>query len=39
MEQLIRRSAALHLDHIAGSGDPFERGSARPLDFWALDCP
>jgi len=33
MEQLIRRSAALHLDHIAGSGDPFERGSARPLDF------
>ena len=33
MEQLIRRSAALHLDHIAGSGDPFEYGSARPLDF------
>ena len=33
MEQLIRRSAALHLDHIASSGDPFERGSARPLDF------
>ena len=33
MEQLIRRSAALHLDHIAGSGDPFERGSSRPLDF------
>ena len=33
MEQLIRRSAALHLDHIAGSGDPFEHGSARPLDF------
>ncbi|MGA9451347.1 MAG: 3-dehydroquinate synthase, partial [Verrucomicrobiia bacterium] len=27
----------LHLDHIATSGDPFERGSARPLDFghWA----
>jgi 3-dehydroquinate synthase len=33
MEQVIRKSAALHLDHIAGSGDPFERGSARPLDF------
>jgi 3-dehydroquinate synthase len=23
----------LHLDHIATSGDPFELGSARPLDF------
>jgi 3-dehydroquinate synthase len=33
MEQVIRKSAALHLDHIAGSGDPFEKGSARPLDF------
>jgi 3-dehydroquinate synthase len=35
--ELIRRSAQLHLDHIAGSGDPFEMGSARPLDFghWA----
>ncbi len=35
--RLIRRCAELHLDHIAGSGDPFERGSARPLDFghWA----
>lgn len=34
---LIRRSAQLHLDHIAGCGDPFEFGSARPLDFghWA----
>jgi 3-dehydroquinate synthase len=34
---LIRRCAALHLDHIATSGDPFEMGSARPLDFghWA----
>src|SRR6185369_10597341 len=31
------RAAALHLAHIAGSGDPFELGSARPLDFghWA----
>jgi 3-dehydroquinate synthase len=34
---LVRRSAELHLDHIALGGDPFERGSARPLDFghWA----
>jgi 3-dehydroquinate synthase len=33
----IRRCAELHLAHIAGSGDPFETGSARPLDFghWA----
>jgi 3-dehydroquinate synthase len=29
----IRRCAELHLAHIAGSGDPFEMGSARPLDF------
>lgn len=37
MKKLIRRCAELHLDHIAGSGDPFEMGSARPLDFghWA----
>ncbi|MDQ3546798.1 MAG: 3-dehydroquinate synthase, partial [Verrucomicrobiota bacterium] len=37
MHRLIRRSAELHLEHISGSGDPFERGSARPLDFghWA----
>lgn len=33
MERLIYRSAELHLDHIATSGDPFEFGSARPLDF------
>jgi 3-dehydroquinate synthase len=35
--RLIRRSAELHLQHIATSGDPFEMGSARPLDFghWA----
>jgi len=37
MEQVIRRSAALHLRHIATCGDPFELGSSRPLDFghWA----
>ena len=33
MEQVIRRCAHIHLDHIATSGDPFEFGSARPLDF------
>src|SRR4029079_4351439 len=31
--ELVRRSAELHLAHIATSGDPFELGSARPLDF------
>lgn len=37
MAWLVHRSAALHLEHIASSGDPFELGSARPLDFghWA----
>ena len=36
-KQLIRRCAELHLNHIATGGDPFEMGSARPLDFghWA----
>jgi len=33
MERLIIRCAELHLEHIATSGDPFEQGSARPLDF------
>jgi len=33
MKRLIHRCAELHLDHIATSGDPFESGSARPLDF------
>jgi 3-dehydroquinate synthase len=33
MEQVIHRSARLHLNHIATSGDPFEAGSSRPLDF------
>jgi 3-dehydroquinate synthase len=37
MQRLIFRSAELHMNHIATSGDPFEFGSARPLDFghWA----
>ena len=37
MQRLIRRCAELHVNHIATSGDPFEFGSARPLDFghWA----
>lgn len=36
MNEQIFRSAALHTNHIS-SGDPFELGSARPLDFghWA----
>jgi 3-dehydroquinate synthase len=36
-EEVVRRCAALHLRHIATGGDPFELGSARPLDFghWA----
>ena len=37
MQRVIYRCAVLHLDHIAFSGDPFEQGSSRPLDFghWA----
>lgn len=37
MQRLIYRSAELHLQHIASSGDPFEFGSSRPLDMghWA----
>lgn len=36
MNQLIYRCAEMHLEHIR-SGDPFESGSSRPLDFghWA----
>ena len=36
-EAVIRESARQHMEHIATGGDPFERGSARPLDFghWA----
>ncbi len=33
LEQSIERAAELHLQHIAGGGDPFETGSARPLDY------
>jgi 3-dehydroquinate synthase len=32
MQYQIKRCAQLHMDHIAG-GDPFEKGSSRPLDF------
>jgi len=32
MRYLIKRCAQLHLEHIA-QGDPFEKGSSRPLDF------
>lgn len=37
LEHAVQRGAELHLQHIATSGDPFELGSARPLDFghWA----
>lgn len=33
----VRRSAELHAEHIMSAGDPFETGTARPLDFghWA----
>ncbi|MEZ0387395.1 MAG: 3-dehydroquinate synthase [Verrucomicrobium sp.] len=33
VEEAVRSSAAQHVEHISTSGDPFERGSARPLDF------
>ncbi len=32
-EYMVRRSAELHMHQIAHGGDPFEAGSARPLDF------
>jgi 3-dehydroquinate synthase len=37
VQYLVRRTAELHLEHIAQSGDPFEHGAAKPLDFghWA----
>jgi 3-dehydroquinate synthase len=33
LRRLVRRSAELHVEHICTGGDPFELGSARPLDF------
>ena len=37
VEACVERSALLHARHIANSGDAFESGSSRPLDFghWA----
>ncbi len=37
MQHLIYRCAEIHMQHIAQGGDPFEKGSSRPLDFghWA----
>ncbi len=33
MRPLVRRSALLHMRHIADGGDPFELSETRPLDF------
>ena len=33
LQHAIQRCAELHLEHITTSGDPFEMGSSRPLDF------
>lgn len=37
LESCVAKSALLHAHHIAASGDPFETGTSRPLDFghWA----
>lgn len=37
IQRVLKRCAQLHLEHIATSGDPFEHGTARPLDYghWA----
>lgn len=37
LTRAIQRSAELHLAQISGGGDPFETGTARPLDYghWA----
>jgi 3-dehydroquinate synthase len=32
LEHLVMESSRLHLEHVGG-GDPFEKGSSRPLDF------
>ena len=39
MDEMILRCAQRHIEHV-GSSDPFETGSARPLDFghWAAHC-
>ena len=36
-EIIIKRTAELHMNHIAEGGDPLEHGTSRPLDFghWA----
>ncbi|MCF8069254.1 MAG: 3-dehydroquinate synthase [Desulfobacterales bacterium] len=33
IEKTVYQCALIHLDHIENGGDPFEFGSARPLDF------
>ena len=33
LSYLIKRSAQIHMNQIAHGGDPFESGSARPLDY------
>lgn len=33
LDRLVRRCARLHMHQIAHGGDPFETGSARPLDY------
>jgi 3-dehydroquinate synthase len=33
LDTLVRRCARLHMHQIAHGGDPFETGSARPLDY------
>lgn len=37
IEYIIKHCARLHMDHIRNSGDPFETGTEKPLDFghWA----
>jgi len=37
IRRILKRCALLHLDHIATAGDPYELGTARPLDYghWA----
>jgi len=37
IRRILKRCALLHLNHIATSGDPYELGTARPLDYghWA----